>query len=211
MLDPKIKKMLGFRPADPDAVVDEWWKKRISEVCKPCWELKYCPYGPLVEQFPIIPMTRGEAIEDYEDKRRCLKAGRFTDGKPLNKSTRAFYREWVEKFDPADYPEKLSKDVMEMGCSIYGHVCPVKKACEPFSETRELRRTGRSIPNATLLRVVRRDNSTCQICGRHLKDEEIELDHLIPLSRGGSSEESNLRVTCVKCNRRKSDRMERGE
>jgi hypothetical protein len=21
-------------------------------VCKPCWELKYCPYGPLVEFFP---------------------------------------------------------------------------------------------------------------------------------------------------------------
>jgi hypothetical protein len=23
-------------------------------VWKPCWELKYCPYGPLVEYFPLI-------------------------------------------------------------------------------------------------------------------------------------------------------------
>jgi len=22
--------------------------------CKPCWELKYCPYGPLVEFFPLF-------------------------------------------------------------------------------------------------------------------------------------------------------------
>lgn len=30
-----------------------------------------------------------------------------------------------------------------------------------------------------------------------------------PLSRGGSSEESNLRVTCRECNRKKADRVER--
>ena len=29
------------------------WKTRVKSVCKPCWELKYCPYGPLVEDFPL--------------------------------------------------------------------------------------------------------------------------------------------------------------
>jgi len=29
------------------------WDRRIQAVCKPCWELKYCPYGPLVEEFPL--------------------------------------------------------------------------------------------------------------------------------------------------------------
>jgi hypothetical protein len=29
------------------------WERRIKAVCKPCWELKYCPYGPLVEEFPL--------------------------------------------------------------------------------------------------------------------------------------------------------------
>jgi hypothetical protein len=27
--------------------------KRAKAICKPCWELKYCPYGPLVEEFPL--------------------------------------------------------------------------------------------------------------------------------------------------------------
>ena len=26
---------------------------KINAICKPCWDLKYCPYGPLVEQFPM--------------------------------------------------------------------------------------------------------------------------------------------------------------
>jgi hypothetical protein len=30
------------------------WDKRVHAVCKPCWELKYCPYGPVVERFPLL-------------------------------------------------------------------------------------------------------------------------------------------------------------
>ncbi|RLG30570.1 hypothetical protein DRO03_03970 [Methanosarcinales archaeon] len=57
------------------------------------------------------------------------------------------------------------------------------------------------------MRVVRRDNYTCQICGRHLLDDEVEFDHIIPFSKGGSSEEHNIRLTCFKCNRKKSDQV----
>src|SRR5579864_3675797 len=42
--------------------LQEEFKKRSKHVCKPCWELKYCPYGPLVEQFPL---------EDDRDERAC--------------------------------------------------------------------------------------------------------------------------------------------
>lgn len=209
MLDPKIKTLLGFKPEDPDSVVAASWKKRTSQVCKPCWELKYCPYGPLVEDFPAIPITRDEAIEDYEEAIRCLESGVFCTGERINKKTRDFFKKWVEEFDPNEYPDEISKDLLEMGCRIYGHLCPVTNVCEPFSETKEPRRRGRSFPKATILRVVRRDNSICQVCGKALKDEEIELDHIIPVSKGGSSEESNLRVTCKQCNRKKSARIER--
>lgn len=33
------------------------WRKRVKAVCKPCWEIKYCPFGPLVETFPIAPTS----------------------------------------------------------------------------------------------------------------------------------------------------------
>jgi len=88
-------------------------------------------------------------------------------------------------------------------CDIFGHICPVFFVNEPLTETRELRRVNRGIPRKMFLRIVRRDNQTCQICGKNLKEEEIEVDHVIPFSKGGPTEEGNLRVLCKDCNRRK--------
>jgi 5-methylcytosine-specific restriction endonuclease McrA len=58
------------------------------------------------------------------------------------------------------------------------------------------------------LRIVRRDNQTCQICGKYLKEDEIEIDHIVPFSQGGPTEESNLRVLCKDCNRKKQSSIE---
>jgi 5-methylcytosine-specific restriction endonuclease McrA len=96
----------------------------------------------------------------------------------------------------------------EKTCSIFGHMCPVFAVSEPFSETYELRQSSRYIPRDVMIRVVRRDNSTCQICGLNLLDNEIEFDHTIPISRGGRSDETNLRVACEECNRKKSKNVD---
>lgn len=53
MVQPWLKKYLGFKEDTPDKIVEKEWKRRTKHICKPCWELKYCPYGPLVEQFPL--------------------------------------------------------------------------------------------------------------------------------------------------------------
>ena len=94
------------------------------------------------------------------------------------------------------------------GCNVFGHVCPVFFAAEAITETSEARRRGRYIPFKIKMRVVRRDNYTCQHCGKHLKDDEVEFDHKIPISLGGSSEEHNIRLTCFDCNREKSDHVD---
>ena len=74
-----------------------------------------------------------------------------------------------------------------------------------MTETSTIRRRGRYIPFPVKMRVVRRDNHTCQHCGKHAADTEVEFDHKIPISKGGSSEEHNVRLTCFDCNRDKSD------
>lgn len=51
-----------------------------------------------------------------------------------------------------------------------------------------------------------RDHFTCQICGKYMPDGVgLHIDHIIPVSKGGKSIPSNLRVLCSKCNGRKSD------
>lgn len=111
-------------------------------------------------------------------------------------------------FDPNDYPVTPDRSDDDKACSVFGHYCPVFFVNEPFTETAERRRVGRTIPRAVMLRVVRRDNNQCQTCGIVLKDDEIEFDHIIPVSKGDSREEHNVRVACLDCNRSKSNKYE---
>ena len=56
-----------------------------------------------------------------------------------------------------------------------------------------------------------RDQYKCQYCGRTGADlkprEALTRDHLIPLSRGGSNEWTNVVTACSSCNTRKSNRL----
>jgi hypothetical protein len=310
-----IKIALGYDKDASDSDVRKDWRDRTGRVCKPCWELKYCPYGPLVEQSPLLPVELTEVIEHnaylrnalesgmlgevtplspeketsvrsrlkdeklliaqavwiVQDKRRidaalnsaepvayflgtslppiheyrtpfdpvireyptlasvpdsirgdvesvladnlsklsaALESGMLDERKPLDDVRRAFFQMTLDEFDPNEHPEKIPDEFSLAGCNVFGHICPVFFAAEAFTETREERRRGRYISFKTKMRVVRRDNYTCQHCGKHLRDDEVEFDHEIPVSRGGSSEEHNIRLTCFHCNRDKSDDVE---
>ncbi|MBI2998144.1 MAG: HNH endonuclease [Deltaproteobacteria bacterium] len=51
-----------------------------------------------------------------------------------------------------------------------------------------------------------RDNCTCQYCGHRLPRHELNLDHVIPRSRGGISTWENVVCSCHACNRHKGGR-----
>lgn len=51
-----------------------------------------------------------------------------------------------------------------------------------------------------------RDRNTCQYCGRQFPRSELNLDHVIPRSRGGTAVWENVVCSCLKCNRRKGGR-----
>jgi len=160
-----------------------------------------------VEESPLIPPTRKHAEEHQEYLKECLRTGVLGSEEPLDDDRRRMFQEWIDEFNPDDYPEEIPEEMAEMQCTVFGHICPVIFVAEEETETAELRRRGRYIPFKVKMRVVRRDNYTCQICGRHLLDDEVEFDHIIPFSKGGSSEEHNIRLTCFKCNRKKSDQV----
>jgi 5-methylcytosine-specific restriction endonuclease McrA len=51
-----------------------------------------------------------------------------------------------------------------------------------------------------------RDKCTCQYCGRKLPRHELNLDHVVPRSLGGTSTWENVVCSCHDCNRRKGGR-----
>lgn len=315
----EIKRRLGYPEDAPDRDVYEDWSERKSRVCKPCWELKYCPYGPLVEQSPILPSLFEEGKKQVEYFQRCLDEGTVGQAEVLTKERRADLEKWIndedillaqgrfrieqklrmqtasaletdeeridafigggglppiqeyrasfdydplelteedyspeiwsqivdeaatvleehkkaletgiddnrtpleparrawfqrvlDNFSPETYPDHIPETFEEGSCNVFGHICPVFFSAENITETSEARRIGRGkLPFSTMMRIVRRDDYRCQHCKKKLRDDEVEFDHLIPISKGGSSEEHNMRLTCYDCNHDKGDDYE---
>lgn len=45
----------------------------------------------------------------------------------------------------------------------------------------------------------------CQLCGKKLLLQDMTLDHIVPLSRGGADTVENLQCTCYACNQLKGN------
>ena len=55
-----------------------------------------------------------------------------------------------------------------------------------------------------------RDNYTCCQCGNSVSAEPnllLEIDHIVPVSKGGLTQEDNLQTLCWKCNRNKGAKL----
>jgi len=56
-----------------------------------------------------------------------------------------------------------------------------------------------------IIRIAVRDGGKCKKCEA---TEKLQLDHIMPKSKGGSSEDSNLQLLCAKCNKAKGVKLE---
>jgi len=58
----------------------------------------------------------------------------------------------------------------------------------------------RRIPDPLRAEVLLRDGARCRRCRTAVN---LEIDHIVPVSKGGRTEEANLQTLCRRCNRRK--------
>ncbi|MCL5965740.1 MAG: HNH endonuclease [Deltaproteobacteria bacterium] len=52
-----------------------------------------------------------------------------------------------------------------------------------------------------------RDRNRCQYCGRNYPRSELNLDHVVPRSRGGRTSWENIVCSCLECNKRKGGKL----
>lgn len=60
--------------------------------------------------------------------------------------------------------------------------------------------------NSKRFKVLMRDGFKCRYCGKKSDEKQLEVDHIIPRSRGGSNNLENLITSCFECNRGKRDK-----
>jgi 5-methylcytosine-specific restriction enzyme A len=59
-----------------------------------------------------------------------------------------------------------------------------------------------------LFRLLWNSPHECVKCGRKPPEVKLHIDHILPASRGGSSDFGNLQFLCAECNLRKSNKIE---
>jgi Holliday junction DNA helicase RuvB len=81
----------------------------------------------------------------------------------------------------------------------------VTEALKTLPEIERSEQGREAIPSEVKREVWRRDGGRCARCG---SQEKLEYDHIIPVSKGGSSTARNIQLLCEKHNREKSDSIE---
>lgn len=64
-----------------------------------------------------------------------------------------------------------------------------------------------TVPPLTNRELFRRDGHTCMYCLTSLPDRQLTRDHLVPMSRGGTDDWTNVVTACRSCNQRKANRL----
>lgn len=65
-----------------------------------------------------------------------------------------------------------------------------------------------ALPGAVRDSVIARDGLTCGLCGSSVELADVHIDHVLPVSRGGSDHPQNLQVSHSRCNLSKGARAE---
>ena len=66
----------------------------------------------------------------------------------------------------------------------------------------------------TLAKLYKRDNGKCYICGKHLilndkynRPDAPTIEHVVPISKGGTNTWSNVKLACRECNVKKGTKI----
>ncbi|PSN12960.1 HNH endonuclease [filamentous cyanobacterium CCT1] len=65
-----------------------------------------------------------------------------------------------------------------------------------------------SIPRSVREYVLNRDNYQCKSCGKKGSEVKLQIDHILPLAKGGVNDISNFQTLCKSCNQRKSAKID---
>lgn len=189
---------IEFRFLSASAYEDELntYTKTCVDICgtkPPEFLNRHCEYEHMIE-FGVNPYHNFEFYKSYfrEDDWEQIINSNSKDTLFRAESRDDYWQKWKHTFATFDKTKSF----------VYRYYTEDLKLSKEKGVVNE---NSRYIKQRTKDQVWRRDQGKCVNCGSNKK---LEFDHIIPVSKGGSSGYRNVQLLCENCNRRKSARIE---
>lgn len=144
---------------------------------------------------------REEHPEQYRETRRRI--GQMDKWKAYAREWRKTKRDTVREYERR-YREKYPEKYLEKGRSYRARNRDYFRVANAIRRVRVLA-TDNPHTFQDIETQLARQNHMCYWCSQPLTTYEV--DHVIPVSRGGSNSADNIVVTCSNCNRTKSNKL----
>ena len=137
-------------------------------------------------------------VEYYEQVVKNMVGKVLTTKRKLTKKDGSKYI--LEDFD------SLSKDEIEELKKLCDQKIDeyIQKRGDKIWEHRKF--SNKAVPGSLRYEVLKRARGKCELCGVDRKIKSLDVDHIIPRSKGGANDISNLQALCFTCNRAKGNR-----
>lgn len=146
--------------------------------------------------------------KNYEKNKKVLNQ-KSREYNLKNKDALKAYRqkEHVKKRKAESQSNYRKRNPLQAALSIKNHRAKNKNKYRIYARNRKSRERGAigkyTFENIENLKALQKNK--CAIC--FCKLDKFEIDHIVPLIRGGSNFPDNLQLTCVFCNRQKGSKL----
>jgi len=145
---------------------------------------------------PVNVIDAFDAVGDvFAGKARCLDTSTFMIHD---------FESWVDNWDEAIAEARVNEERVVSTSSISMILPEIIVLAEYKGMGAKASRRGK--PKFSRTNIYRRDKSKCQYCGVKFKRENLTMDHVVPKSKGGLTEWTNIVLACTPCNRDKDNR-----
>lgn len=131
--------------------------------------------------------------EENKERKKYLYRRRYAAKKD---EILAQSKEWLAK-QPKGYRAEIAR--------IDRRKNPEKYRARVRNRRARLRYNGGKHSGQEIVDILKLQRNRCASCREKLKGK-YQVDHIIPLAKGGKNDRANLQVLCAKCNRAKSDK-----
>lgn len=182
---------------------NKWFRKLVKDL-KLLWVyiLDTCDnigvYEHDIELFNMLTgceVTEEQALTEFDDRIKVIENGR---------------KWWVVDFCIFQYG-KLSDKSANIPHKAYINALKLNNLWQDYLKQSEIYNddsesyTRKRITQNKKDDIYFRDRFVCMYCNNHFDDNLLTVDHVIPIAKGGTNDDSNLVTCCVTCNTVKND------